>query len=315
MSILRKKTWLRFSLRALLIAITVLGAVLGLVGNEANRLRLHRQAERKIRELGGWYGSITGDAYGASWGPAWCPVIRDSLYGDFEYVWFNSTDNAGLRDEDLAVLKHPPRLRDLQIVAPLLTDEAMVHVEKIESLRELTLYQTQITSRGLRRLRRIPLEKLVIAGSAVTDETLEALEAFPNLRKLMISESSVTDVGLTQLAHVPNLEKLFLADNPICDSGMYSVAKLKRLYELDLIGLAITDEGIPPLATLEQLRFLNVAETHVTERGLLAFRTHPALKYLYIGSQPTSDTLKTLTNALPGCLVSDSRGTRCSQGW
>jgi hypothetical protein len=71
------------------------------------------------------------------WGPFWCPVIHDSLYADFDCVWFNSTTNAGLRDEDLAVLIHLPRLKDLQIAAPLITDEALVHVEGIKSLREL----------------------------------------------------------------------------------------------------------------------------------------------------------------------------------
>src|SRR5262249_52496206 len=156
----------------------VLGAVLGLVGHEANRLRLHGQTVRKIHELGGRYISITGDQYGASRGPFWCPVILDSLYADIEWVWFNSTANAGLRDEDLEILNHLPRLKVLEIAAPLVTDEAMVHVEGITSLRELTLYETQVTSRGLRRLGRIPLEKLVLAGPDVTDETLGALETF-----------------------------------------------------------------------------------------------------------------------------------------
>lgn len=272
MPFLVKKSCFRFSIRALLAATTILSALLGLVGNEAHRLRLHRQVVRKVHDLGGRYLSVTGDEYGASWGPFWCPVIHDSLYADSEFVWFNSSANAGLRDEDLAILKHLPRLKDLQIAAPLVTDEALVHVEGSKSLRELTLYETQVTSRGLRRLAGIPLEKLVLAGPAITDETLEALETFPTLRRLMISESSVTDVGLTYLEHVPNLEKLFLSDSPIGDSGTTHLTKLTRLQELDLMGLAITDDGIRPLAALGRLRFLNVAQTPVTEAGLLAFR-------------------------------------------
>jgi hypothetical protein len=315
MPFLVKKFRFQFSVRALLAATAVLGALLGLVGNEVNRLRLHRQAERRVHELGGWYGSVTGDRYGGSWGPSWFPIIHDNLYGDFEYVWFNSTANAGLRDEDLAILKHLPRLKDLQISAPLISDEAMVHVEGIDSLRELTLYQTRVTSRGLRRLGGIRLEKLVLAGPAVTDETLEVLEAFPALRKLMISESSVTDVGLAELEHVPNLEKLILNESPIGDSGMNHLTKLTRLYELELRGLATTDGGIIPLAALERLRFLNVAQTHVTEAGLLAFRNCRTLKYLYIGEQSSSAALQTLTSALPNCQVMDSSGIRCSQGW
>src|SRR5262245_21438101 len=138
MPIRHKKSYFRFSVRTLLAATTVLGVVLGLVGNEAIRLRLHRQAVRKIHALGGRHAPVTNNFYEVGWGPFWCPAIHDSLYADFDCVWFNSTANAGLRDEDLAILKHLPRLRDLQIAAPLVTDEAMVHLEGIKSLRELT---------------------------------------------------------------------------------------------------------------------------------------------------------------------------------
>lgn len=311
----RKKSHFWFSLRSLFASITVLGLLLGLIGNEANRLRLHRHVVRKVHELGGRVIPVTSDRYGEFWGPAWLPVIRDGLYADFEYVWFNSTANAGLRDEDLAVLKHLPRLKDLQISAPLITDKAMIHIEGIKSLRELTLYQTQVTGRGLRRLSGIPLEKLVVAGPDVTDETLKALDAFPALRKLMISESSITDAGLAELEHVPNLEKLILNDSPICDSGMHYLAKLARLHEADLKGLAITDDGIVQLAELKRLKYLDVSQTHVTEKGLLAFRNTRTLKYLCIGAQLTSDALIPLTTALPDCQVYEGGGSRCLQGW
>lgn len=315
MPFIPRKLRLRFSVRTLFAATTILALLLGLIGDEANRLRLHRQAVHKVHELGGRYGSVTDDQYGARRGPPWCPVIHDSLYADFEYVWFTSSSNAGMRDEDLAILQHFSHLKELQIVAPLVTDEGMVHVEHIQSLRELELYNTQVTSRGLISLGGIPLTKLVLAGPHVTDETFAALEAFPTLRKLMISESSVTDLGLAELEHVPELEKLFLTDSPICDSGLRHLTKLEHLRELDLIGLPITDKGISPLAALPKLQLLNVAQTHATASGLLAFRHTLTLKHLFIGPQPTSDTLLILSSALPGCHVSDSNGTRCSQGW
>lgn len=315
MSLLRKKSVFRFSLRGLLVSTTILGVLLGLVGNEARRLRLHRQAERKVRELGGWYGSLTGGEHDGCWGPPWCPVIRDRIYADSTYVWFNSTRNAGLRDNDLEILKHFPGLKDLQISAPLITDEAMIHLEGINSLRELTLYRTQVSSRGLRHLGRIPLEMLMLGGPDVTDETLEALEVFPELRKLWIAESSVTDMGLANLAHVPHLEKLILHDSPICDSGMHQLARLTRLYEADLRGIAITDDGIVPLASVPKLSFLNVAETHVTETGLLMLRNRRTLKYLNTGQPISCDTFTTLTAALPDCQVYEGGGWRCMQGW
>jgi hypothetical protein len=315
MLFLRKKLRIRFSVRTLLAVTMVLGALLGLAGNEANRLRLHRHAVREVHELGGRYGSYTGREFGAGWGPLWCPVIHDSLYADYEFVWFTSTANDGLRDVDLAILKHFSRLRDLQIAASLVTDDAMIHLQELKSLRELTLYRTHVTGYGLRRLSGNPLEKLVLAGPEISDETLEALECFPDLRKLMIFDSSVTDAGLAHFTHVPNLQKLLLTDSPVCDSGMVHLAKLTQLYELDLTGLVLTDDGISRLASLPRLQYLYVADTSITEAGLLSFRNTRTLKFLCVGRQPQADILNTLTAALPGCQVSDAGAYRCMQGW
>src|SRR5262245_18733087 len=316
MPFLHKKFHFRFSVRALLAATTVLSALFGLVGNEANRLRLHRQSVRKIHELGGRYISITGESYGASWGPWWCPVIRDDLYADSEWVWFTSTTNAGLRDEDLAVLEHLPRLTVLELAAPLITNAAMVRVEGVKTLRELTLYETQVTRAGLRRLDGMPLEKLVLGGPGVTSETLEALEAIPTLRKLWIYRTGVAEAGMSHLKYVPLLEKLILADSPIGDSAMSHVDKLTQLHEVSLIGLPITDEGISTIAALNRLRYLEVVRTQLTDKGLLAFRNTSTLKYLGVGPQSSPDTVKTLTSALPvGCQVFDAGGFRCMQGW
>jgi hypothetical protein len=315
MFLLVKQFRFRFSLRTLAAAITVVGALLGLVGNEVNRLRLHRQAEERIRELGGTYGSASDGQWCEPFGPWWFPVSRDGLYAEEEIVWFNSTNNAGLRDEDLQVLRQFPRLRSLEIAAPLITDEAVIHIQGIKTLRELSLVETQVTGRGLKRLRGIPLEKLVLAGANITDETTEALEVFPDLRKLMIAGTSVTDAGLTNLKHVPRLQKLFISDSPVSDSGVCTLQQLIHLYELDLEGLAITDLGITPLAALPRLRYLSLANTRVTEAGLLTFRNTRTLEFLDIGRQRDSETVKRVSSFLPGCRVYGSGGFRCMQGW
>ena len=316
MPFLIRRFRLRFSVRTLLVATSVLGALLGLVGNEINRLRLHRQAEIRVRELGGRCGSVTNGFYEPSWGPWWCPVINDDAYADYQFVWFNSTSNAGLRDDDLAVLKDFPRLKVLELSAPLITDKAIDHIRGIKSLRELTLYQTQVTDRGLKRLSGIPLEKLVLAGPEVTNETLEALAAFPSLRRLLIAETAVTDAGLVNLKHVPRLEKLIIAGSPVSDAGMVEVAKLTQLHELDVEGLPITDEGITALAGLPRLQHLNVAHTEVTEAGQFAFRNTRTLECFYIGPQPSPETDANLSSMLPGCSVYDHGFSgRCMQGW
>jgi len=312
---LLKRFRFRFSVRTLVVAITVLGMVLGLAGNEVNRLWLHRQAKERIRELDGMYGSASEGQGCEPLGPWWCPVVRDGLYAKEEVVWFNSTKNDGLRDEDLQVLRHFPHLTDLQITAPLITDEALIHIQGIKTLRELDLNGTQVTGRGLKRLGGIPLEMLVLSGPAVTDETTEALAVFPDLRKLIVGKSAVTDAGLANLKHVPRLEKLYLSESPISDAGISTLTQLVHLHELDLYDLAITDSGVTPLTALPRLRELYLIDTQVTEAGLLAFRNTPTLELLSISRQEDGETVKRVSSFLPGCKVYEYGGFRCMQGW
>jgi len=216
----------------------------------------------------------------------------------------------------LQVLRHFPHLTDLQISAPLITDETLVHIQRIKTLRELHLNGTQVTGSGLKRLRGIPLQMLVLCGPTVTDDTTEALEVFPDLRKLIIGNtSSVTDVGLANLKYVPRLEKLFIAKCPVSDAGVSTLQQLVHLHELDLEDLAITDRGVAPLAALPRLRYLIVTGTQVSEAGLLAFRKTRTLENLCISRQQDSEMVKRVSSSLPGCHVSESGGFRCMQGW
>ena len=305
-----KRFRFRFSVRTLVAAITILGMLLGCVGNEVNRLRLHRQAEERIEELGGSYGSASDGKWCEPLGPWWCPVVRDGLYAEEEIVWFNSTNNDGLRDEDLQVLRHFPRLTRLEISAPLITDEALVHIERMRTLRELHLNGTQVTGRGLKRLRGIPLQMLVLYGPAITDEATEALAAFPDLRRLIIANTAVTDVGLANL-----LEKLFITECPVSDAGLSTLQQLIHLHELDLEDLAITDLGIAPLAC-PAAPAISERRRHSGHGGrAIGISRYPRIESLDIGRQQDSGILLRVSSSLPGCHVWEGGGFRCMQGW
>jgi hypothetical protein len=112
-----------------------------------------------------------------------------------------------------------------------LDDEALTHIGKVTTLRELELGDAQITSAGLKHLR--GLRELTFLGLGwtkdVTDAGLPELAALSNLEVLVLSGTKVTDAGLSHLAKLPKLKEVRLATLPqVTDAGLLKLKDCSR---------------------------------------------------------------------------------------
>ena len=87
-------------------------------------------------------------------------------------------------------------------------------------LRELDLEDTEVTDKGLERLKELSrLERLEVSA-AITDTGLEQLRGLSQLKWLDLSNTSVTDAGREQLRGLDRLETLDLSYTLITDAGL-----------------------------------------------------------------------------------------------
>jgi Leucine-rich repeat (LRR) protein len=91
----------------------------------------------------------------------------------------------------------------------------------LESVRSLSLSETQITDAGLKDVAN--LQKLT---------------------SLSLSNTKITDAGLKEVAKLQKLTRLSLSDTQITDAGLKDVAKLQRLKLLFLGGTKVTKAGV-----------------------------------------------------------------------
>ncbi len=91
------------------------------------------------------------------------------------------------------------------------------------------------------------LVRLDLRGSAITDEGLQQLVDFIQLRTLNLSETSIGDLAFNVLNTLPHLEVLNLYGTQITDSGLVQLQKLKSLRRLYLWKTAVTEAGIENL--------------------------------------------------------------------
>ena len=223
----RKRRWLQFSLRTLLVAVAVLAVLLGLTTDRARR---QRAAVRRTRELGGdiryEYENQKG---GQPPGPEW---LR-RLLGD-EYF--------------LTVI-------GIAFGTRYLTDDDLEYFKVLTDLRVLRLRNAQVTDAGLEKLKGFTkLTDLELSATQITDHGLVHLQGLLNLESLKLDDTDVTDQGLAHLKGMRSLEYLLLGKEQIIGEDLVPVSD-------------ITDAGLVHLEGIPSLQKLALYNTHVTEAG------------------------------------------------
>jgi F-box/leucine-rich repeat protein 14 len=192
-------------------------------------------------------------------------------------------------DIGLAELPKLPHLENLTISgrasreplsAPAITDRGMESLQRIKTLKRLSLDDCRIDGAGLEFLKRLPrLEALELDETPLTFEDRRHLDGFQTLKDFRLSTDS--DIaGLPTLRAfrlLKSLEWLRLPDKPHSrgpgdtldfePSEFAHLSSLTKLKHLEYSG-RLTDAGLRHLAPLAAMENLDVRNADVTDEGL-----------------------------------------------
>ena len=177
------RRYLQFSLRTLLVVMTVVGVLLSVA---VKRVRNRRAAIRAIDELGGTYGVHIS-------GPKW---LRSRI-SDEKYLYDASRVSLGPQNQGY----DPQR--------PFTDDELeriVDHLNAFPSFHYLDLVGSHVTDSGLRHLHRLRnLDRLRLNHTAISDAGLEHLAGITTLQVIDLTKTKVTDEGVAKLQQsLPN---------------------------------------------------------------------------------------------------------------
>ena len=197
-----RRRWLQFSLRTMMIVVTVFCVWLGFT---AKRARDQRQAVEVIRKLwgAGYYEHQLPLGFPSKPpGPKW---LR-RLIGDEYFFSFGRIEVGGPTDADLVHLKALTSLTFLALSGTKVTDTGLEHLKDLTNLQTLELRNTHITDTGLEHLIALTdLEVLVLTSPQITDAGLVHLKGFTKLERLYVNYTQVTDEGVKKLQQaLPN---------------------------------------------------------------------------------------------------------------
>ena len=218
-----KRRWMQFSLRTLLIVVTVFCIGFGWLGLKLKEGREQRNAIVAIRELGGRIGYEHEVDRSNPPGPEW---LRQ-LIGD-EYFF---------------------SVGAVQLTGSKVNDTSLSIIERFTDLKWLTLIGTKVTDAGLEHLKGLTnLQGLSIQYAEITDTGLEHLKGLTKLQTLHLNHTKITDAGLEHLTELSNLRALSLRNTKITDEGLIHLRRLTRLDYLSLVDVfGVTPEGVKKL--------------------------------------------------------------------
>jgi len=184
-----KRRWHQFSLRTLLIFVTVLA-----VGPGSWVIYERTKAQRQkaaVSLLGKQHSEVHSRL---SWMQA---LLVEDAPGNVVGV---SLRNRQVSDADLAPLADLPDLIWLDLDGTPLSDQGLVHLAGLKKLRRLRLDETQITDAGLANVANLTqLETLNLYKTGVTDAGLVHLAGLTNLETLILQKTQVTEAGVAKL--------------------------------------------------------------------------------------------------------------------
>jgi hypothetical protein len=151
----RKRRWYQFSLRTLLILVTIVCIVGGWLGSKIDQKRRERAAAEAIVKTQGqvsWdYQRVAGDPH--SWQPAGAipfgPSWLRAILGD---NFFSEVDCIYCVNGDLENLREFPRLRSLRLMSWGVTDDGLDAVKTLTELRDLALIDTKVSDAAVNEL-------------------------------------------------------------------------------------------------------------------------------------------------------------------
>ena len=298
--------WLRFSLRTMLIMVTLLSIGPGWFVHRGER---QRRAVAAVEEMGG---KVAYDATALYWVVEEVGGLRGWLPRNYFFnVTMVNLSETRATDASLAHIKKLPHVRYLDLSGTDVTDRGLLQLQGLTKLESVKLEYMQVTDAGLPQLQGLRhLILLDFRGTQVTDAGLVHLGRLTRLRVLGLEATQVTSGGLSHLQGMSRLEELDLSGTQVTDAGLVHLRRL-TLRGLRLEDTQVTDGGLSHLQGMSTLQELDLSGTQVTDAGLHHLKGLIRLKFLeFVDTPVTATGVAKLQIALPNCEISGPNSRR-----
>lgn len=178
-----------------------------------------------------------------------------------------------------------------------LTDKMLEMFAEPTTTVSIDLSESSATGPGLANLIHLPLKKLSLAGSAVSDRGLEEIGHMENLEQLNLRKTAVTDAGLIDLRPLSNLKELDLSEDAV---GKRACLMLKNWPKLTVLKMDKTNidsnDSYADIAHQKQIKTLSLNDCALRNPDLATLATGQATNLSIDGTQIDDNGLNYLAS-------------------
>jgi Leucine Rich repeat len=214
-------SYVRFSIRGLIVLVLLIGAGLGWL---VRRAHVQRDAIVAIRRAGGsvlydweWNNgkSVPG---GIPWASKWLvDLIGIDYFAHVTSVSLRPTPS----DSAIVEVGRLTQLERLQLIGGFVSDSELAHLKGLTKLSDLYLSSNHVSDAGLAHLKGLTkLKFLQLGNTRVTDVGLAHLKGQTKLQYLTLGGTQVTDGGLVHVEGLSSLSLLWLGSTQVSDAGL-----------------------------------------------------------------------------------------------
>lgn len=252
----------RFSIRTMMIVITLIGVVLGVYCERAER---QRRACEQLSEWGvSWRFMTSSDR----WKP-WAQRFGKFRGGHYVY-WIEEVRINGSKQRHVAgtmrLLGDLPGLTDFEASLCVLTVEDARNIARATSLRNVNLDHSNLD-----------------------DDMLLALAPLTNVEELDLDETNIGTRGMAALARMRKLVSFSAYSTAIDDDGMRHLANLPSLRAVEVFDTRVTGRGINHLAQCKKIKWLGVSNLGNLSAAVDTIAGFPELVYFYANDTDLTD--------------------------
>jgi len=151
------------------------------------------------------------------------------------------------------------------------TDASLLGLAKIETIRQIALYDTAVTDDGLvafaARAKR--LSGLHTSSARLTDRGLSAILSACPIANLQIHDAhGVTDEVAPLIARHTEITELYLNGTSIGDNTAKAIEGMPNVWSFCAGGTRVTDAGLASLGRMPKLSLISLNSTKVRGHGL-----------------------------------------------
>lgn len=157
--------------------------------------------------------------------------------------------------------------------------------EELQAIETVLLARAEFEPDLLHHLRRLPIRRLDLALTPVTDEDLQPLRGL-ELVDLDLTGTRITGASASLLASFP-LETLRLASTGVDDAAVEEIRDLS-LKRLDLSATRITDAAASAIGSMRSLEFLDLSRTSIGDETLEQIARLPDLEWVGLSETRSS---------------------------